>query len=179
MINLIGVRYIYVKDKFNSYKEYRKEYLKQIRDRDKDKKNKLIRERRKNDLKWADKVRRQAQKIRNVAGPTRFYLGQKITQLQRRHKAGKVKTCTLTREELLELIPKDLKCPIFKKPFKFNCHSQWNLSIDRINNDKGYDKDNVIIVSKKANQMKSNATLKEMYMVADFYYELEKKQLDK
>ena len=35
MINLIGVRYIYVKDKFNSYGEYRKEYTKQIRYRDK------------------------------------------------------------------------------------------------------------------------------------------------
>ena len=179
MINLIGVRYIYVKDKFNSYGEYRKEYTKQLRDRDKHKKNKLIRERRKNDLKWADKVRKQNKRIRDISGPTRSYLNQKISELRRRKKTGMVKTCTLTNDELFELIPKDLKCPIFKKPFKFKCHSEWNLSVDRIDNKKGYDKDNVIVVSKKANQIKSNATLKEMYMVADFYYELEKKQLDK
>ena len=85
-----------------------------------------------------------------------------------------VKTCTLTKDELFELIPKDLKCPIFKKPFKFKCHSQWNLSIDRIDNSLGYDKDNVIIVSKKANQIKSNANVEELFKVANFYKNLEK-----
>ena len=37
MLDLMGVRYIYVKDKFNSYEEYRKEYIKQLRNRDKEK----------------------------------------------------------------------------------------------------------------------------------------------
>ena len=174
MLDLTGVRYIYVKDKFNSYEEYRKEYSKQLRNRDKEKKNRLIRERRKNDLEWANKVREDARKIRNIAGPTRFYLNQKITELRRRKKKGMVKTCTLTKDELFELIPKDLKCPIFKEFFKFNCHSQWNLSIDRIDNSLGYDKNNVIIVSKKANQIKSNANVEELFKVANFYKNLEK-----
>ena len=44
---------------------------------------------------------------------------------------------------------------------------------------KSYTKDNVVIVSVKANTVKNTATSKELYKIADFYYELEKKQLDK
>ena len=87
---------------------------------------------------------------------------------------------TVTPEELLELIPKDLKCPVFRNKFTFRTGNDWKrkqyaMSVDRIDNSKGYHKDNIVIVSMKANTMKSSATLKELYQVADFYYELEKK----
>ena len=49
------------------------------------------------------------------------------------------------------------------------------MTVDRIDNSKGYHKDNVVIISFKANAMKSSATLKELYQVADFYYKLEKR----
>ena len=99
------------------------------------------------------------------------------------YKIGKMKErsndVTLTAEELLELIPKDLKCPVFGTKFSFGKGHNWkykqnSMSVDRIDNNKGYHKDNVVIVSSKANTMKSSATLKELYQVADFYYELEK-----
>ena len=80
----------------------------------------------------------------------------------------------LTLEDILELVPKDLKCPVYKKPFVFNGNSEWNLSFDRINNSKGYFKDNVVVVSMRVNAIKNVATVKEMYQVADFYYEIEK-----
>jgi hypothetical protein len=88
---------------------------------------------------------------------------------------------TLTAEELLELIPKDLTCPVFGIKFKFGTQDhnwsdkQRGMSVDRIDNSKGYHKDNVVVVSFKANMMKSSATLKELYQVADFYHKLEKK----
>ena len=87
---------------------------------------------------------------------------------------------TLTAEELLELIPKNLKCPVFGTKFKFGTYRNWSdrqkgMSVDRIDNSKGYHKDNVVVVSFKANTMKSSATLKELYQVADFYYKLEKR----
>ena len=100
------------------------------------------------------------------------------------YKIGKMKASTkdvtLTAEELLELIPKDLKCPVFGTKFSFGKGHNWkykqnSMSVDRIDNNKGYHKDNVVIVSSKANTMKSSATLKELYQVADFYYGLEKR----
>ena len=100
------------------------------------------------------------------------------------YKIGKMKASTkdvtLTAEELLELIPKDLKCPVFGTKFSFGKGHNWkykqnSMSVDRIDNNKGYNKDNLVIVSFKANAMKSSATLKELYQVADFYYELEKR----
>ena len=100
------------------------------------------------------------------------------------YKIGKMKASTkdvtLTAEELLELIPKDLKCPVFGTKFSFGKGHNWkykqnSMSVDRIDNNKGYHKDNIVIVSFKANVMKSSATLKELYQVADFYYELEKR----
>ena len=49
------------------------------------------------------------------------------------------------------------------------------MSFDRIDNSKGYTKDNLVVVSVRVNTIKNVATVKEMYQVADFYYELEKK----
>ena len=82
---------------------------------------------------------------------------------------------TVTADDILSLVPKDLKCPVYKVPFVFNTNSQWNMSFDRIDNSKGYTKDNLVVVSLRVNTIKSVATVKEMYQVADFYYELEKK----
>jgi hypothetical protein len=45
-------------------------------------------------------------------------------------------------------------------------------SLDRIDNSKGYVKGNVIVVSLKANRIKSNATVEEIRKVADFYADL-------
>jgi hypothetical protein len=44
-------------------------------------------------------------------------------------------------------------------------------SLDRINAESGYTKDNVAIISNKANQIKSNAKLRELYAVADWLHD--------
>ena len=97
----------------------------------------------------------------------------------RRRKNLKNISVRLTAEDILELIPKDLKCPVYKVPFVFNVNSPWNLSFDRIDNEKEYTKDNVVVVSVKVNTIKNTATSKELYKIADFYYKLEKNNLDK
>ena len=102
------------------------------------------------------------------------FLMKKLRAMKSRHDS-----VTLTPEELLELIPKDLKCPVFETKFTFGMQpasldKQRAMTVDRIDNTKGYHKDNVVIISFKANAMKNSATLKELYQVADFYYELEK-----
>ena len=121
---------------------------------------------------------RRQEKIRNIkkhSDLTYSFLNKRILNCQARYK-NIGKNCSLTTEELLELIPKDLKCPVFGTKFLFGRGlNQSSMSIDRIDNNKGYHKNNIVVVSFKANTMKNSATLKELYQVADFYYELEKK----
>lgn len=42
-------------------------------------------------------------------------------------------------------------------------------TIDRIDNSKGYTKENILVVSHKANTIKNNATIDELFKVARFY----------
>ena len=82
----------------------------------------------------------------------------------------------LTRE-YLESIATD-ECPIFKIPFEWgrsglgkgikkeNCPS-----LDRILPHKGYVIGNVAFISHRANRIKDNASMEEMYRIADWIWE--------
>ena len=74
-----------------------------------------------------------------------------------------------------DLVEDDIKipelCPIFNKPFILN-DPNWTYSIDRIFPDLGYIKGNVIIVSNKANVIKSSATAEDILLVGNFYRSL-------
>lgn len=48
-------------------------------------------------------------------------------------------------------------------------------SLDRIDSSRGYVKGNVIVVSRRANVLKSNATLAELQALSKFYTELDSK----
>jgi hypothetical protein len=48
-------------------------------------------------------------------------------------------------------------CPVFNVPFVLDGHSDWNSTIDRVDNSKGYIKGNVQVISRMANTMKANA----------------------
>lgn len=63
------------------------------------------------------------------------------------------------------------KCPIFGYELKREDKKTWKQapSIDRIDNTKGYTKDNIIIVSRRANILKKDATPEELQMLSDFY----------
>jgi len=85
---------------------------------------------------------------------------------------------SLKREDIV--IPE--KCPVFGTPFvrRKNVMDGYitgldrllRPSIDRIDNSRGYDPDNIVVVSLRANQMKGNGTLEEMKRLVAFYEKL-------
>jgi hypothetical protein len=64
-----------------------------------------------------------------------------------------------------------LTCPIFGMPLVFNRNNveDNSYSVDRIDSSKGYEKDNIVIISQKANRIKTNATLAELRQIVSFY----------
>ena len=71
-----------------------------------------------------------------------------------------------------DITPEDIvipdKCPIFNKKLVYGDHD-WTPSIDRIDSSKGYTKENIIIVSNKANVIKNNACPDDIIVVGEFY----------
>lgn len=73
-------------------------------------------------------------------------------------------------------------CPVFGRPLSFGlghglgmklAERDWRYSLDRIDNARGYVPGNVIVVSYRANRIKSDASAEELIKVARFYERLE------
>ena len=68
------------------------------------------------------------------------------------------------------------KCPVLGVDMEISKLGSKNNdltpSIDRIDPKKGYVKDNIIVVSMRANRIKTDATVDEIRRVADFYEKL-------
>jgi hypothetical protein len=77
---------------------------------------------------------------------------------------------TLKREHVV--IPDT--CPVFGIPLQREDVSTWlhAPSLDRIDNTRGYVPDNVIVVSRRANILKRDATVEELRALANFYERL-------
>ena len=80
--------------------------------------------------------------------------------LERALQRAKKNNLTFNLEEKDIIIPKT--CPILEIPIFYGTKNNYqnSPSLDRINNRKGYTKDNIKIISSKANTMKSNASKK-------------------
>lgn len=77
---------------------------------------------------------------------------------------------TLTLTELNNLsFP--ITCPILNIPLKWNIgQAQDNsYSIDRIDSSKGYEIDNIIVISNRANILKRDATKEELKLLSEYY----------
>ena len=110
----------------------------------------------------------------------RPYFNRALNQMKNRAKKKfPDKLFNLTIDYLEEIFPhKDLRCPVLNLQLKINPKgsgsSPYSPSLDRINNDKGYEKGNVIWVCNKANMIKGYSTPDEIIKVGKFYKELEK-----
>ena len=72
-------------------------------------------------------------------------------------------------------------CPVFATEFKWMGNGKIipeSPSLDRIIPSLGYIEGNVVIISTKANNIKSAYGSKELYKVADWLYEIEKEALN-
>ena len=66
-------------------------------------------------------------------------------------------------------------CPVLGIPLKREDKSTWMNapSIDRIDNTKGYVYDNIIVVSRRADILKKDASINELILLAEFYKQFE------
>ncbi len=72
------------------------------------------------------------------------------------------------------VIPK--RCPVLGIPLvldRGNGRQNGSASLDRIDNKKGYTKDNTIVISLRANYLKGNATINELRKIARYYSRFE------
>lgn len=76
---------------------------------------------------------------------------------------------SITVEHLIDIFPKNLRCPIFNIEMSFAVGSgDYRIQLDRIDPTKGYVDGNVAWISAKANRSKSDATSEELYKIADW-----------
>ena len=66
-------------------------------------------------------------------------------------------------------------CPIFGIKLHRESKENWYNapSIDRIDNTKGYTKDNIMVISRRANILKKDASINELILLAEFYKQFE------
>jgi len=78
--------------------------------------------------------------------------------------------CDLTMVDLGELsFP--ITCPCLGMRLQFNTGRPMDnsYSIDRIDSSQGYTADNIVVISYRANVLKSNATIEELRAIADYF----------
>ena len=101
---------------------------------------------------------------------------QLIYAFKKRAKRHKV-PFDLTITDIKNLLKNSGKvCPVLGVKMKItelhSNNSDLSPSFDRIYPKKGYTKDNIIVISNKANRIKTDATVNEIRKVADFYEKL-------
>jgi|SaaInlStandDraft_1057018.scaffolds.fasta_scaffold15574_2 hypothetical protein len=75
---------------------------------------------------------------------------------------------SVNRDDLIDIFPADMKCPILNIEMTFIAHKDNSIQLDRINPKKGYIKGNIAWISAKANRSKSDSTSEELYKIADW-----------
>ncbi len=105
-----------------------------------------------------------------------FYKKIKQEKLLLKSSKNNARSKNLINELSLEDIVIPEYCPVLNIPlFKGEkIYSDNSPSIDRVDNSKGYLKDNIIIVSRRANCIKNNATVEELEKIVNFYKGLKK-----
>lgn len=96
-----------------------------------------------------------------------------VKQIYNQLKASALKRRIEFDLELVELneLSFPITCPVLGIPLTYHrgkAHDN-SYSIDRLDSSKGYTIDNIVVVSNRANKLKSDATLDEMRLIVNFY----------
>jgi hypothetical protein len=98
------------------------------------------------------------------------YRLQMLLNASKQRAALKNREHTITLEDIKDLYPVDGKCPVFGFDLEFNSQGfrETSPSIDRIDSTKGYTRDNIQIISWKANRLKAYATVEDLELLVAF-----------
>jgi len=127
----------------------------------------------KNNRKILNYICKSCHKKKNLMYRENNYEKNAIKTLRNRAKIKKI-PMEVTPEYLKKFLPNDMICPVLGIKMEIGQKNK-NVnspSIDRIIPEKGYVPGNIIIVSNKANGIKSNATPDEIIKVGKFYKKL-------
>ncbi len=67
-----------------------------------------------------------------------------------------------------DLLPLPALCPVFNQPLRLSISPQdlWAYSLDRVHNNQGYVKGNVVVMSYLANRLKNDGTAEQHEAIA-------------
>lgn len=106
----------------------------------------------------------RATRHKKQIGDLNWVINDKLTRAKHRAK-NKGFDFDLTTEYLQSIYPVDGKCPIFNTPFDMSrSNIDYTMSIDRIDNTKGYIVGNVWFISTRANLLKRDRTIDELWL---------------
>ena len=95
------------------------------------------------------------------------FIKSRLNRAKERARRKKIKF-SVTEEYLKSIYPSNGLCPIFKIKMEFLGDHLNSASLDRIDNEKGYEKGNVRWICMRANRVKGTATDEEILALADF-----------
>ena len=80
-------------------------------------------------------------------------------------------TYDLDLNYVLDIFPKDYRCPVLKKKMEWSSspRNPNSPSLDRLEPKKGYVKGNVAWISNRANSMKNDATFEEVELIYNWF----------
>lgn len=114
--------------------------------------------RNKNTLPRKEYLKQLAERMRNDVD----WRLKKMLNGTRSRAKSKNQAFDLTMQDVYELFPEDGLCPVLGIEMCFDKGRLNVPSLDRFDNSKGYTKDNVYLISMRANILKSDATFEEI-----------------
>ncbi len=96
-----------------------------------------------------------------------YFIKDRLTKAKQRAKRKNLKFL-ISEDYLKAIYPSDGLCPVFKVKMEFFGDGLNSASLDRVDNEKGYEEGNVRWMCMRANRVKGTATNEEILALADF-----------